>query len=158
MGFIHKDYSLPEGKWWTLRGWYRHGVQELKALIILLPLVALLAWGAYTMISGLCRMYPELARAGQVYFWVCVAAVPFSALIFSRFLWWGALVLAVVIYPVAYGLSAWVLGLLLVAIPLRGVFALICLFGREGRAPEYVHVIGVSGWQPQAPPDPRLGR
>jgi hypothetical protein len=147
MAFIHKDYGLPQGKMWTVQGWYRHGLQELKALIIVLPLAALLAWGAYTMIGALCSIYPDLARAGQVYFWACVALVPFSAFVCSRFFWWTALGVALLIYPVAHAVSAWIFALLALSVPFRCIWAYFCHACRESSAPEYVHVVGASGWR-----------
>lgn len=147
MKWSTKDSSLPEGKLWTLKGWYSYGLRELLGLVILLPVVALLAWGGYSMVSNLCQTYPALAPAKSACLSICMGAVPVSACIFSRFVWWGSLLVTLLMYLVAPGLSSWLLGLILLAVPFRCVFCAVAVFLRNGRAPDYVHVVGVSGWR-----------
>jgi len=147
MPFIKRDYSLAEGKLWTFRGWYRHGLQEVQALIVDVPLVALLAWLLHTLVGNISQSYPSLAQATQVFLWLCVVSVPFSALVFSRFVWWAALIVAVLIYPVLCGVSAWMFSALICAVPFRGLWSAFCHLCRTGSAAQYVHVIGVSGWR-----------
>ena len=147
MPFIKKDYSLAEGKLWTFRGWYRHGLQEFKALIVEVPLVALLAWLLHAFVGYVAQAYPTLSQASEVLSWLCVASVPFSALVFSRFLWWAGLLAAVLMYPVAFALSGWMFTALILAVPFRAVWAAFCHICRNGSAAQYVHVIGLSGWR-----------
>ena len=147
MPFIKRDYSLAEGKLWTFRGWYRHGLQELKALILEVPLVALLAWILHTLVGNVAQTYPSLSQASQVFLSLCVASVPFSALVFSRFLWWAGLIVAVLIHPVAYAVSGWMFAALILAVPFRCVWAGFCHVCRNGSAGQYVHVVGVSEWR-----------
>jgi hypothetical protein len=135
------------GKLWTFGKWYRQGLAELKGLLITVPFVALLAWGAYTLISSVCPMYPMLASVPKACLPVCVAVVPLSACIFCRFFWWGGLAASILVFPFMAGLSSWVFGLLLIALPFRCVIQAFIAFHRRGRAAENVHVVGVSGWR-----------
>ena len=134
-------------KLWTLGKWYRQGLLELRGLLITVPFVALLAWGAYTLISSVCSMYPSLASVPNACVWVCVVAVPVSACVFCRFFWWGGLAASILMFSVTPGLSSWLLGLLFIALPFRCVIHAFIAFHRRGRAAEYVHVTGVSGWR-----------
>ena len=145
MNWTAKDYSLPEGKLWTLRGWYSYGLRELPGLLIFVPLVALLAWGFYSLLSNFSQTYPTLEPTRSACLSLCVGAVPFSACILSRFVWWGFLGVTLLMYPLAPGLSSSLLGLLLLAVPFRCVLRAVVVFCRNGRAADYVHVIGVSG-------------
>ena len=76
MPFIKRDYSLAEGKLWTFRGWYRHGLQEVQALIVDVPLVALLAWLLHTLVGNISQ---TLSKLGAGHPSVFVALCGFGA-------------------------------------------------------------------------------
>jgi hypothetical protein len=145
MNWTAKDYSLPEGKLWTFRGWYSYGLRELPGLVICVPLIALLAWGFYSLLGNFSQMYPSLAPTRSACVSLCIGAVPFSACVLSRFVWWGCFAVTLLIYPLAPSVSSLLLGLLLLAVPFRCVLRAVVVFCRNGRAADYVHVIGVSG-------------
>lgn len=151
MAFIVKDPALPKGKLWTVKGWLRYGVQELKVSVVLLPVFALLAWGAYSMMASLCSWDKPLAIALPMCLQLCIWIVPFVASVLCRFFWWAGLAFALVSYPVMATTASWVLALLLAAIVCRSIFAIFCWAIREGylrdSGAQYVHVIGASGWR-----------